>query len=190
METKPWKLMKKECRYCKEEFSCLKTYEKVKFFCNELCRGNWWKENDAKLKKKIYFEEKECKYCHCKFTPKTASHTTYCNQECFKKYHKDNYEKLAREGRFGGYIRLRFEILKRDKFRCQYCGKNPIEDRVKLEIDHIYPKIKGGTHHFNNLTTACHECNAGKSDVLLTERDKKYNLLLKLKLKDLINVQR
>ena len=32
----------------------------------------------------------------------------------------------------------------------------------ELHIDHIIPKIKGGTDTLDNLVTACAECNVGK----------------------------
>ena len=38
--------------------------------------------------------------------------------------------------------KLRFEIFKRDKFTCQYCGK--MAPDVVLEVDHIKPVCKGG----------------------------------------------
>jgi len=38
--------------------------------------------------------------------------------------------------------RTRFEIFKRDSFRCQYCGKSAPD--VILHIDHIEPASKGG----------------------------------------------
>lgn len=38
----------------------------------------------------------------------------------------------------------RFEILKRDKFTCQYCGNS--SPKVLLEIDHLTPVSKGGNN--------------------------------------------
>jgi 5-methylcytosine-specific restriction endonuclease McrA len=65
---------------------------------------------------------------------------------------------------------FRFQIFKRDSFRCQYCGRSPKQDEnVILHIDHIIPQAKGGADDDRNLTTACQECNLGKSDVLLNE---------------------
>ena len=59
--------------------------------------------------------------------------------------------------------RVRFQVLKRDRFTCQYCGKSGVE----LEVDHITPVAKGGTNDIGNLITACKSCNRGKSDMLV-----------------------
>ena len=57
--------------------------------------------------------------------------------------------------------KIRFEVFKRDEFKCAYCGNSP--PKVILEIDHIEPVAKGGTNDINNLITACFNCNRGKS---------------------------
>jgi hypothetical protein len=59
----------------------------------------------------------------------------------------------------------RFQVLRRDGFTCTYCGRQPPE--VSLQVDHVIPWSKGGTHDLANLRTACMECNLGKSDTLL-----------------------
>ena len=56
--------------------------------------------------------------------------------------------------------KTRFEVFKRDKFTCQYCGK-PAPD-VVLEVDHIIPVAEGGGDEMTNLVTACFDCNRGK----------------------------
>jgi hypothetical protein len=61
--------------------------------------------------------------------------------------------------------RTRFEVFKRDKFTCQYCGRRPPE--VVLEVDHIHPRVEGGTDDIHNLTTACLPCNRGKAGIPL-----------------------
>jgi hypothetical protein len=63
-------------------------------------------------------------------------------------------------------VMVRFEIFKRDDFRCQYCGRKSPE--VVLETDHIVPLAEGGSDDPINLTTACWDCNRGKRDIPLT----------------------
>lgn len=62
---------------------------------------------------------------------------------------------------------LRFEVFKRDKFTCQYCGRSAPD--VILELDHIHPRSDGGEDTLLNLVTSCRDCNAGKSDRLLSD---------------------
>ena len=63
--------------------------------------------------------------------------------------------------------RVRFEVLKRDKFTCQYCGRQAPD--VVLNIDHITPVSKGGTNEITNLITSCFDCNSGKTDRELSD---------------------
>ncbi|MEK7659157.1 MAG: HNH endonuclease [Patescibacteria group bacterium] len=57
-------------------------------------------------------------------------------------------------------IRQRYEILKRDNFRCVLCGNTAKETR--LEIDHIKPVVNGGNNELDNLRILCVLCNRGK----------------------------
>lgn len=66
---------------------------------------------------------------------------------------------------------LRFEILERDNFTCQYCGHKDITKRT-LEVDHIIPVSKGGPTTKDNLITACNRCNRGKGAKVLKKQPK------------------
>ena len=43
--------------------------------------------------------------------------------------------------------------------RCQYCGASS-----DLTVDHIIPKSRGGTDSWDNLITACKNCNNKKGN--------------------------
>lgn len=62
----------------------------------------------------------------------------------------------------------RFEVFKRDSFRCQYCGRSAPD--VILEVDHIIPVAEGGKNDIMNLITSCRDCNRGKGKTKLTDR--------------------
>lgn len=67
--------------------------------------------------------------------------------------------------------KIRFEVFKRDMFKCQYCGKSPIKDQdVVLEVDHIVPVSEGGSNDMINLITSCWDCNRGKGARKLDDR--------------------
>lgn len=57
--------------------------------------------------------------------------------------------------------RLRYEILRRDEFRCRYCGATSADTR--LTVDHVIPEALGGPTEPSNLVTACADCNSGKT---------------------------
>jgi 5-methylcytosine-specific restriction endonuclease McrA len=50
------------------------------------------------------------------------------------------------------------EIFRRDNHTCQYCGNRG----RGLTLDHIIPRYLGGQHNWENLVTACPECNRKK----------------------------
>ena len=63
--------------------------------------------------------------------------------------------------------KMRFEVFKRDKFTCQYCGR--MAPDVILEVDHIKPVAEGGNNGILNLITSCRDCNRGKGKRLLNQ---------------------
>lgn len=68
--------------------------------------------------------------------------------------------------------KTRFEVFKRDLFKCGYCGKE-VGPGIILEIDHIIPVSQGGNNNMENLITSCFDCNRGKSKNLLSSVDKR-----------------
>ena len=62
--------------------------------------------------------------------------------------------------------KIRFEVFKRDKFTCVYCGRKAPD--VILEVDHIEPVAKAGDNSITNLVTSCIDCNRGKRDIPLS----------------------
>jgi hypothetical protein len=68
----------------------------------------------------------------------------------------------------GNYYALRFQVLERDGFTCQYCGQRA--PNVTLEVDHIKPISDGGTDEMDNLATTCRACNRGKGGLQIQRR--------------------
>lgn len=66
--------------------------------------------------------------------------------------------------------KTRFEVFKRDKFTCQYCGQAAPD--VVLEVDHIVSVAEGGDNDIMNLVTACFDCNRGKGKTQLSDLSK------------------
>lgn len=66
-------------------------------------------------------------------------------------------------------------VLARDHETCQYCGIQP--GRTNLTIDHVVPRSQGGLTMWENVVTACRDCNRKKGGRTPEEA----NMLLKTK---------
>ena len=53
----------------------------------------------------------------------------------------------------------RFEVFKRDRYTCQYCGR----ETRQLTLDHVIPRYRGGQHTWENVVSACVRCNRRKA---------------------------
>ena len=58
----------------------------------------------------------------------------------------------------------RFNVFLRDSFACQYCGLKP--GTSELTFDHVIPKSRGGNTKWENVVSACSECNLKKGNQL------------------------
>lgn len=54
----------------------------------------------------------------------------------------------------------RKELFLRDRYTCQYCGKETRD----LTVDHVVPRHRGGRHSWDNLVSACRACNHRKAN--------------------------
>ncbi len=53
-------------------------------------------------------------------------------------------------------------VLARDSYTCQYCGR----ESAGLTVDHVIPRSRGGTSHWDNIVAACAPCNRKKGSRL------------------------
>ena len=61
----------------------------------------------------------------------------------------------------------RFNVFLRDYFTCQYCGtRKPTQE---LTFDHLVPRSRGGRTTWENVVTACGQCNLLKGNRLPRE---------------------
>ncbi|MFE2421503.1 HNH endonuclease [Streptomyces hokutonensis] len=76
--------------------------------------------------------------------------------------------KKARAGSVRANVssRVRAQVLAPQ--RCAQCGLTPLDDHVKLVVDHKLPVAWGGTNDLFNLQPLCEECNGGKRDFYAT----------------------
>lgn len=68
----------------------------------------------------------------------------------------NGYDRMPRR-----HVRLtRENIYRRDKNRCQYCGKH--FQRSDLNLDHVVPLSQGGITSWENVVCSCVPCNQKK----------------------------
>ena len=80
-----------------------------------------------------------------------------------KRVDRATYERLAVAERAMLSDEMRYDVLRRDGFRCVLCGMSA-KDGAILHVDHIIPVSKGGKSELSNLRTLCEKCNIGKSN--------------------------
>lgn len=56
-------------------------------------------------------------------------------------------------------------ILRRDNYACQYCGRRG----ESLTVDHVVPRSRGGQTAWANVVAACLRCNLKKGDRTLED---------------------
>jgi len=56
-------------------------------------------------------------------------------------------------------------ILRRDGYTCQYCGRRG----ERLTVDHVVPRSRGGETTWTNVVAACLKCNLRKGNRALDE---------------------
>lgn len=94
--------------------------------------------------------------------------------------HCPKHRGKKRNGSTRRWRKVRAAVLKRDNYRCHYCG------RSATTVDHLRPISRGGTDDEENLVAACADCNSLKGDLTAaefgsaTERDGVTNLALGL----------
>jgi 5-methylcytosine-specific restriction endonuclease McrA len=61
----------------------------------------------------------------------------------------------------------RKNVWVRDEGKCQYCGIGV--NSQEFTIDHVTPRVRGGTTVWNNVVTCCYPCNQKKGDKTLLQ---------------------
>lgn len=56
----------------------------------------------------------------------------------------------------------RIKVYERDEYKCRYCQKQMT--RFTVTLDHVKPVAEGGDNSFENLITACLNCNSRKNN--------------------------
>jgi 5-methylcytosine-specific restriction endonuclease McrA len=106
----------------------------------------------------------ECRTSHRGLAPR-ARHAGRTRTPSGLKSQRANAAQAGYPGRRQVPIRVRWAVIRRDRYRCIACGRNPAaEPGVELHIDHILPVSRGGDNEMANLRTLCRECNVGRGE--------------------------
>ena len=65
-------------------------------------------------------------------------------------------------------------ILKRDRFQCQYCGLDGLtsfENSLIMSVDFVIPRARKGKNDPRNLVAACRPCNVIKGQRIFNTLD-------------------
>jgi 5-methylcytosine-specific restriction endonuclease McrA len=68
------------------------------------------------------------------------------------------------QGELQGYEVRQYLLEKRGR-RCAYCGRQGIP----LQVEHLVPRVRGGSDRISNLTLACDDCNKKKGNQTASE---------------------
>ncbi len=117
-------------------------------------------------KRRISDSEMECEICGSLFFPYNPQ-SKYCSVKC-KNEGLIQRNKQRSQPKHPNSVQ-KFEIFKRDGFRCHYCGRSPHLHGIVLVVDHILPHSANGETQKDNLISACEECNGQKSNLILSE---------------------
>src|ERR1700680_1015528 len=74
------------------------------------------------------------------------------------------------------------DILKRDQFRCQYCGLDGManfENSLIMTVDFVIPRARKGKKDPRNLVAACRPCNLLKGRHVFSNFEEAKEYILK-----------
>lgn len=69
---------------------------------------------------------------------------------------RSSYARTTAAGLGAEWRRVRLQVLERDHHVCHYCGGHA------TTVDHVVPRIRGGSNKPENLVAACESCNYSK----------------------------
>ena len=75
--------------------------------------------------------------------------------------------KMKKKGRqrHDRHGRRKRTVFQRSNWSCHYCGRPDKLDKVRLTLDHVLAKSKGGGDGNKNLVACCPDCNQAKEDM-------------------------
>ena len=139
------------CKQCRQEYN-LKNKDKNNKACREWHKKNKDKANARRKQWNIDNSEKA-----------KLKDRNYAANNPEVGRNKNNLRR-ARVLSNGAYRIYKNELKKLYAQSCFYCGS-----KDEIQLDHVIPIAKGGSHSIGNLVPACRKCNLEKSDKFIVE---------------------
>ena len=97
--------------------------------------------------------QRPCLKCRRLFTPDNNSRS-YCAEH----QPKDTRHRIHNPAYDDKEYRRNRKIIRQQQKYCVWCGTAGTSSN-KLQVDHIVPLSKNGSHHLNNLRILCQQCH-------------------------------
>jgi 5-methylcytosine-specific restriction endonuclease McrA len=171
--TRPRPLPARSCSVCERTFDPSSPCQSI---CSQQCRLE--KSREAG---RLYQRRRRnsvpavisCLHCGRSFAQSHGNNSAFCSRRCARSTEK----RTRRARKLNAYVEpVSFAyIFRRDKGRCQLCGKRVEGRRDPLDplsptLDHIVPLSKGGSHEKANVQLAHRACNSAKGDRSMGEQ--------------------
>jgi DNA-directed RNA polymerase subunit RPC12/RpoP len=181
-----------ECVECGSEFEYYPS-EKTGYYCSECSDNSWGNENllhatgDENPRWRGGPVETSCSWCKKEIIVKITNYENYdnnfCSKECEGKFREVDFsgsgnpryiDGNSRQRKYGtGWRRERDKALKRDDYKCVFCGKGEEELERNPAVHHKQPvrnfENPTDAHYLDNLVCLCpkhHQmAEAGNIDV-------------------------
>ena len=129
--------------------------------------------NKSVCKKCDEFRKGNCMQCN-EYTDLVDRHVC---QGCYDYLERRERNRNQKEKFWKASAKIKNDVWKTTGGLCLYCGKETLpfggNEEDAFVVDHLIPRIKGGTNDINNLVPACKSCNSKKGDLTIDEMRKR-----------------
>jgi hypothetical protein len=158
----------KDCLFCEKQFKCLISEERK--FCSKNCTITFLNiertqrkinENSSLIEKdnKIY---KICEGCNLEYKiDRNYKKRKYCSIKCQQNIKKDkNFEDIRNGEDRGRIVSKKFliELYGEKCMKCGWCERNPITNKVPIELEHKDGNSTNNT--LENIELLCPNCHS------------------------------
>ena len=121
-----------------------------------------------------------CKTCSNNTTLQWKKNNIEKNKQIIKRYKKNNVEKDREYSRYRHYRKKRkiFYISKKELKKIYSSNCVICNSKDNIQVDHIIPLSRGGTHSIGNLQPLCRSCNCKKSTKYMIEFKRNLSLMI------------